>query len=91
MTIRPRQLVLYTRPGCYLCTDAGPRVRRAARWAGLTLREVNIDHEPELAVDYGMRIPVVEDSAGTVLAEGEITTWGLWKTILKTRRVAAGR
>ena len=78
-------LVFYTRPQCHLCAVAAPRVRRATLLNGLALQEVNIDDHPELAVDYGLRIPVVAGSDGRVLAEGDIRTWRLWIRILKTR------
>ncbi len=86
-----RYLVFYTRPECHLCAVAAPRVRRVALVWGLALREVNIDHRPELAVDYGLRIPVVEDSGGRVLAEGEIGTFRLWRTLLERKLSLAAR
>lgn len=78
-------MTFYTRPQCHLCAVAAPRVRRAAFLTGQAVQEVNIDHQPELAVDYGLRIPVVETSGGQVLAEGEISTLRLWKAILADR------
>ena len=86
-----RHLVFYTRPECHLCAVAAPRVRRAALLWGLTLREVNIDHHPELAVDYGLRIPVVEDAGGQVLAEGKIGAFRLWRTLLGRQLGLAAR
>ncbi len=80
-----RYLVFYTRPECHLCAVAAPRVRRVALLTGLALQEVDIDQRPELAVDYGLRIPVVEDPAGQVLAEGQISTFRLWRAILGKR------
>ena len=86
-----RHLVFYTRPECHLCAVAVPRVRRAALLWGLTLREVNIDHHPKLAVDYGLRIPVVEDAGGQVLAEGNIGAFRLWRTLLGRQLGLAAR
>ena len=80
-----RYLVFYTRPECHLCAVAAPRVRRAALFWGLALQEVNSDHQPDLAVDYGLRIPVVEDAGGRVLAEGEIGNLQLWTAVMKRR------
>ena len=80
-----RRLIFYTRPQCHLCAVAAPRVRRAALLAGRAVQEINIDQQPELAVDYGLRIPVVETSGGRVLAEGEIGALRLWKAILASR------
>ena len=86
-----RYLVFYTRPECHLCAVAAPRVRRAALFWGLALQEVNIDNHPEMAVDYGLRIPVVEDPGGRVLAEGEIGTLALWRAALRVRFGQSGR
>ncbi len=82
---RRRYLVLYTRPQCHLCAVAEPRVRRAAILIGMAVQTVNIDDQPDLAVDYGLRIPVVEGSNGEVLAEGQFSTWRLWSAILRRR------
>lgn len=86
-----RRVIFYTRPQCHLCAVAAPRVRRAAFLAGRAVQEINIDHQPELAVDYGLRIPVVETSGGRVLAEGEIGAFRLWKAILASRRNKASK
>ena len=80
-----RHLILYTRPRCHPCAVAAPLVRRVALWTGSVLREVDVDDQPELAVDYGLRIPVVEDHGGQVLAEGEINAMSLWWAIVKRR------
>ncbi|MDE0230752.1 MAG: glutaredoxin family protein [bacterium] len=88
---RGRHLVFYTRPECHLCAVAAPRVRRAALFWGLALQEVNIDRQPDMAVDYGLRIPVVEDPAGRVLAEGEIGTLALWRAAFRVRFGRSGR
>ena len=80
-----RHLILYTRPQCHPCAVAAPRVRRAALWAGSALQEIDIDGHPELAVDYGLRIPVVEEAGGPVLAEGEVSAVRLWAAIIGRR------
>ena len=85
MRNRDRRLVFYTRPECHLCAVAAPRIRRAALWTGFALQEVNIDHHPEMAVDYGFRIPVVEGLEGQTLAEGEIKTFPLLIAILSRK------
>lgn len=91
MAGRRRYLVFYTRPECHLCAVAAPRVRRAALFWGLALQEVNIDLQADLAVDYGLRIPVVEDPGGRVLAEGEIGTLAAWRAALGVRFGRSGR
>jgi hypothetical protein len=62
-------LVLYVREGCHLCEqfllelgiDFGPDVER--------VRVVDVDCDVDLAVRYGLRVPVLE-SRGTVVCEG---------------------
>lgn len=62
-------LVLYVREGCHLCEqflvelslDLGPEVER--------LRVLDVDHDADLAVRFGLRVPVLELD-GTVLCEG---------------------
>lgn len=67
-TDRLAGLVLYVREGCHLCeqflvelsVDLGPAVER------LTVRDV--DHDADLAVRFGLRVPVLELD-GDVLCE----------------------
>jgi len=62
-------LVLYVREGCHLCEqfllelslDLGPGIER--------LRVVDVDHDVDLAVRFGLRVPVLE-LEGVVLCEG---------------------
>lgn len=63
------ELVLYVREGCHLCEqflvelsiEMGPAVER--------VRIVDVDRDVELAVRYGLRVPVLE-ARGAVLCEG---------------------
>ena len=48
-------VVLYTRSGCHLCTDAQEALARH----GLTCRLVDIDFDPELQAKYDLCVPVV--------------------------------
>jgi hypothetical protein len=65
----PARLVLYVREGCHLCEqfllelslDLGPGMER------LDVRDV--DRDVELAVRFGLRVPVLELD-GTVVCEG---------------------
>jgi len=52
-------VTLYTRPGCHLCEDAKALVQPLLDEFGATLREVNIDEDPELQRRYGWDIPVI--------------------------------
>ena len=70
MTADPlASLVLYVREGCHLCEqfllelslELGPGIER--------LRVVDVDHDVDLAVRFGLRVPVLE-FAGVVLCEG---------------------
>jgi len=62
-------LVLYVREGCHLCDqflmelslELGPIVERLA--------VVDVGGDPELAIRYGLRVPVLA-VAGEVLCEG---------------------
>lgn len=65
-------LEFLTRKECHICHEARPRVERAARRARLELRIVDIESDDMLLGRYGMRIPVVLGSDGSVVAEGEL-------------------
>jgi len=62
-------LVLYVREGCHLCEqlllelslDLGPGVER--------VRVVDVDRDPDLAVRFGLRVPVLALD-GVVACEG---------------------
>jgi hypothetical protein len=62
-------LVLYVREGCHLCeqflvelsVDLGPAVEE--------LHVVDVDRDAELAVRYGLRVPVLELD-GVLVCEG---------------------
>src|SRR5882762_7082648 len=56
---RPRDVTLYTRPGCHLCDEAKSAIAPLLREFGAVLREVNIDAEHVLKDLYGWDIPVV--------------------------------
>lgn len=68
-TLRDGGLVLYVREGCHLCeqflvelsVDLGPDIEH--------VRVVDVDREVDLAVRFGLRVPVLE-FAGAVLCEG---------------------
>jgi len=56
---RQAQVTLYTRPGCHLCDEAKQAMLAAGCASQYTLREINIDLDPDLARRYGWDIPVV--------------------------------
>lgn len=65
-------MIFLTRVGCHLCDDARPLVEWATTRASLALEEVDIDTDDRLTALYGLRIPVLLDSEGGVVAEGNI-------------------
>jgi glutaredoxin len=57
--VGPRDVTLYTRPGCHLCDEAKSVMAPLLREFGGALREVNIDGDPILEERYGSDIPVI--------------------------------
>ena len=55
----PREVTLYTRPGCHLCAEAKAAIAPLLRKFGAVLREVNIDKDAVLEERYGLDIPVI--------------------------------
>ena len=55
----PREVTLYTRPGCHLCEEAKTAVAPLLREFGAELREVNIENDAVLEERYGWDIPVI--------------------------------
>lgn len=57
--VGPREVTLYTRPGCHLCEEAKAAMMPLLREFGASLREVNIDEDPVLRERYGWDVPVI--------------------------------
>jgi glutaredoxin len=55
----PREVTLYTRPGCHLCDNAKSAITPLLQEFGARLREVNIEEDPVLRERYGWEIPVI--------------------------------
>ena len=55
----PREVTLYTRPGCHLCEEAKAAVAPLLREFGAVLHEVNIENDAVLEGRYGWDIPVL--------------------------------
>jgi glutaredoxin len=55
----PRNVTLYTRPGCHLCDEAKAAIAPLLQEFGAALREVNIDDDPVLKQRYDWDIPVI--------------------------------
>jgi glutaredoxin len=58
-TSGPRDVTLYTRPGCHLCDEAKSAIAQLLREFNASLREVNIDDDPVLRERYDWDIPVI--------------------------------
>ena len=55
----PRDVTLYSRPGCHLCEEAKAAIAPLLRELCATLREVNVDDDPALKERYGLDVPVI--------------------------------
>ena len=55
----PRDVTLYTHPGCHLCDEAKSAIAPLLSEFGAELREVNIDTDAVLKERYGWDIPVI--------------------------------
>jgi len=55
----PREITLYTRPGCHLCEEANAAIAPLLEEFGATLREVSVLGDPILEGRYGWDLPVV--------------------------------
>ncbi len=55
----PRDVTLYTRPGCRLCEEAKAQMAPLLREFGATLREINIDADALLRERYTNDVPVI--------------------------------
>ena len=64
----PRQVFLYSRPGCHLCDDAAELLERLAQRIPIAIVEVNILGDIDLYERYKHSIPVVALANGTTLA-----------------------
>jgi hypothetical protein len=55
------ELIIYSRPGCHLCSDMKALVYRVVQRTGAPVRidEVDIDTDPELEARFGTEIPVL--------------------------------
>jgi glutaredoxin len=55
----PRDVTLYTRPGCHLCDEAKSAIAPLLLEFGAVLCEVNIDADLALKDRYGWDVPVI--------------------------------
>lgn len=55
----PRDVTLYSRPGCQLCEEAKTAIAPLLCEFGAVLHEINIDDDAVLRERYGWDIPVI--------------------------------
>jgi len=55
----PRDVTLYTRPGCHLCEEAKTQITPLLKEFGARLTEINIDEDPHLRAAYNHDVPVI--------------------------------
>ncbi|HTU19497.1 MAG TPA: glutaredoxin family protein [Gemmataceae bacterium] len=78
-----RDVVLYTRQGCHLCEQAWQQLEQARQRHGFTLRQVDIDDDPELVRLYTECVPVVT-------IDGKVRFRGVVNRVLLERLLEAG-
>jgi glutaredoxin len=57
--VAPRDVTIYSRPGCHLCEEAKVQIAPVLRELGARLTEINIDEDPELRARYDYDVPVI--------------------------------
>jgi glutaredoxin len=55
----PRDVTIYSRPGCHLCEEAKREIAPLLKEFGAGLTEINIDEDPELRARYDYDVPVI--------------------------------
>jgi len=55
----PRDVTIYSRPGCHLCEEAKTQLAPLLREFGASLTEINIDEDSQLRAQYDYDVPVI--------------------------------
>jgi glutaredoxin len=55
----PRDVTIYSRPGCHLCDEAKAQIAPLLKEFGARLTEINIDEDPELRARFDYDVPVI--------------------------------
>ena len=55
----PRDVTIYSRPGCHLCEDAKAQIAPLLKEFGARLTEINIDEDADLRARYDYDVPVI--------------------------------
>jgi glutaredoxin len=57
--VGPRDVTIYSRPGCHLCEEAKVQIAPLLEDYGARLTEINIDEDAELRARYDHDVPVI--------------------------------
>ena len=57
--VGPRDVTIYSRPGCHLCEEAKTQLTPLLKEFGARLTEINIDEDSELRARYDYDVPVI--------------------------------
>jgi glutaredoxin len=55
----PRDVTIYSRPGCHLCEEAKAEIAPLLKEFGARLTEINIDEDSDLRARYDYDVPVI--------------------------------
>ncbi len=55
----PRDVTIYSRPGCHLCEEAKAQIASLLEEFGARLTEINIDDDAQLRAQYDYDVPVI--------------------------------
>ena len=55
----PRDVTIYSRPGCHLCEEAKAQIAPLLKEFGARLTEINIDEDSQLRARYDYDVPVI--------------------------------
>jgi glutaredoxin len=55
----PRDVTIYSRPGCHLCGEAKQQIAPLLKEFGARITEINIDEDPDLRSRYDYDVPVI--------------------------------
>jgi hypothetical protein len=68
-----------------MCGEAQIQLQRLGRLLRFDVEVVDITMNRDLEDEFDMRIPVVRDSVGGVLVEGEFSAWTLISAVVRAR------
>src|SRR5258706_16055726 len=57
--VGPRDVTIYSRPGCHLCEEAKTQLAPLLREFGASLTEIDIDEDSQLRARYDYDVPVI--------------------------------